>query len=332
MKFSVRRPRWSHLATVVLLYVLGACAPYIEAAGPPVSAAALEADHVLTTDRMRLPLLVWPAEGETKAVIVAVHGFNDYSNAFDVPARYWAQRGLTTYAYDQRSFGEAGRRGLWPGVDTLIRDLDEITGLVGDTHPGKPLYLVGESMGGAAVMTLLSRPDAPRVDGAVLVAPAVWGWQTMNPIYRSVLWLSAHVVPWAKVTGRGLGIMPSDNREMLIALSKDPLTIKRTRLDAIYGLVNLMDEAFTAAGRVRVPTLALYGENDEMVPKEPTFAMLRRLSGPRRVAIYPSGYHMLLRDLQSEAVLDDIVTWMENPAAPLPSGKETDAGQLIANN
>jgi alpha-beta hydrolase superfamily lysophospholipase len=310
---------------------LSACAPHIEAAGPPVSAPALTADHVLTTDRMRLPLRVWQAEGETKAVVVAVHGFNDYSYAFDVPARYWAKQGLTTYAYDQRSFGEAGRRGLWPGVDTLVRDLGEITGLVGDTHPGKPIYLVGESMGGAAVIMLLSRTDAPQVDGAVLVAPAVWGWHTMNPIYGSVLWLSAHVIPWAKVTGRGLGIKPSDNRAMLIALSRDPLTIKHTRIDAIYGLVNLMDEAFLAAARVRVPTLALYGENDELVPKEPTFEMLRRLSGPRRVAIYPTGYHMLLRDLQSEAVLDDIVTWIENPAAPLPSGNETDAQQFFAN-
>ena len=119
---------------------------------------------------------------------------------------------------------------------------------------------------------------------------------------------------------------------MLIELSKDPLTIKHTRIDAIYGLVNLMDEAFFAAERVRVPTLALYGENDDLVPKEPTFAMLRRLSGPRRVAIYPSGFHMLLRDLQSQTVLADVVSWIEDPTAPLPSGNEKDAHQLLANN
>ncbi len=332
MTNAERRPRGSRLAVAAILCLLAACAPRIEAAGPPVVRPALMADHVLATDGTRLPLRVWPAEGETKAVVVGVHGFNDYSNAFDLPARYWAGRGLTTYAYDQRSFGEAGRRGLWPGVDTLVDDLREVTRLVGAAHPGTPLYIVGESMGGAAAMTMLARADAPDIDGAVLVAPAVWGWHTMNPIYRSLLWLSAHVVPWVEVTGKGLGIVPSDNREMLIALSKDPLTIKHTRVDAIYGLVNLMEEAFMAAERVRVPTLALYGENDDLVPKEPTFEMLRRLAGPRRVAIYPTGYHMLLRDLESEVVLDDVVAWIEDPAAPLPSGNERDARHLLANN
>jgi alpha-beta hydrolase superfamily lysophospholipase len=40
-----------------------------------------------------------------------LHGFNDYSNAFEVPAQALAWRGIATYAYDQRGFGEAPLRG-----------------------------------------------------------------------------------------------------------------------------------------------------------------------------------------------------------------------------
>ncbi len=40
--------------------------------------------------------------------------------------------------------------------------------------------------------------------------------------------------------------MPSDNIEMLRALGKDPLVIKRTRIDALKGLVDLMSNAETA--------------------------------------------------------------------------------------
>ncbi len=318
------------MATLVL--ALAACAPRIEAAGPPVVEPALNADHVLAADGARLPVRMWQADGEPKAVVVAVHGFNDYANAFDGPGRAWAERGITTYAYDQRGFGETATRGLWPGVETMVEDLRLVTELVKAKHPGAPVYLVGESMGAAAAMILMARPGAPEVRGIVRVAPAVWGWQTMNPFYRAGLGLGAHLMPWATVTGRGLGIRPSDNREMLIALSKDPNTIKHTRLDSLYGLVNLMEAAYLAAGRLATPTLLLYGEHDELVPRTPTFDMLSRLSAPHRVAIYPTGYHMLLRDLEAGAVLADVAAWIADPDAPLPSGQEHNAEQSLAKD
>ena len=51
-----------------------------------------------------------------RAVILALHGFNDYSNAFEGPGEVWAGHGIATYAYDQRGFGAAPERGLWPGT------------------------------------------------------------------------------------------------------------------------------------------------------------------------------------------------------------------------
>src|SRR3546814_14828012 len=58
---------------------------------------------------------------------------------------------------------------------------------------------------------------------------------------RAALWLSARLFPSARLSGRGLGIQASDNIEMLRALGRDPLFIKETRVDAIHGVVNLMD-------------------------------------------------------------------------------------------
>ena len=43
--------------------------------------------------------------GAPKAVIIALHGMSDYSNAFDMPGKVWAKRGITTLAIDQRGFG-----------------------------------------------------------------------------------------------------------------------------------------------------------------------------------------------------------------------------------
>ena len=71
--------------------------------------------------------------------------------------------------------------------------------------------------------------------------------------------------------------MASDNLEMLRALGADPLFIKGTRVDAIAGLVQLMDTAYAAADALPGPLLVLVGEHDEIVPPGAQTAMLERL-------------------------------------------------------
>ena len=69
------------------------------------------------------------------------------------------------------------------------------------------------------------------------------------------------------------------------------------------------------------------------IPPEATLEMLRRLPPEseqhRTVAIYEDGYHMLLRDLQAEVVWRDILAWIENPAAGLPSGGDRVDPELV---
>ncbi|HYN39394.1 MAG TPA: alpha/beta hydrolase, partial [Rhodospirillales bacterium] len=238
----MRLPRL--LTTVVGGLLLLACAPVQVPAGPAVTAPAVHEDVLQAADGARLPLRAWlPESGPPDAVVVALHGFNDYSNFFDGAGRFLAGRGIASYAYDQRGFGAAPNRGLWPGDNALTTDLRAAIAAVRSRHPGTPLFLFGESMGGAVVMTLLAEPQPPAVDGAVLAAPAVWGRSSMPWYQTTVLWMAVHTFPWSRVSGGGLGIQASDNIEMLKALGRDPLVIKGTRVDAVWGLVNLMDRA-----------------------------------------------------------------------------------------
>jgi alpha-beta hydrolase superfamily lysophospholipase len=200
-------------------------------------------------------------------------------------------------------------------------------------HAGLPVYLLGESMGGAVAMAAMAgveKGDPQAVDGLILSAPAVWGRATMNPFYRGTLWLSAHVMPWNYADGRDFRIQASDNIEMLRALGRDPLTYKHARIDVVYGLVNMMDAGLEAAGRLHLPVLLLYGARDEVIPRKPVDAMLAHLTAPHRVVLYPDGWHLLFRDLQRRVVWRDVAAWAMDPAAPLPSGFERDGGPLFA--
>jgi len=160
----------------------------------------------------------------------------------------------------------------------------------------------------------------------VLVAPAVWGWRSMPLWQQSALWLAAHTWPDKKLTGKGLDIMASDNIEMLRAQGRNPLVIKETRIDTMYGLTTLMESALLSSSQLQIPALILYGERDEIIPAEPLCEMLSSLpiqqSADWTLILYPEGYHMLTRDLQADVVLGDIVAWLKNRKAVLPSNLE----------
>jgi acylglycerol lipase len=330
----IRRTR---LYSVVLALVLGACTPAIEAPGPAVTTPKLTTDVIVTSDGANLPLRSWPSEGGApRAIILALHGFNDYSNFFDDPGLFLAQKyQITSYAYDQRGFGQAPHRGLWAGVDAYADDAKNAIKLLKEKHPGIPIYLLGESMGGAVTMVALTSVNPPSVDGAILAAPAVWGRITMPWYQRLALWIGANTVPSMTVTGEGLNIVPSDNIEMLIELGRDPLVIKKTRIGTIYGLVNLMDAGLESAPKLYAPALILYGQRDEIIPKKPTALMIEKFpktsQKTQRIALYEGGYHMLLRDLPAATVWKDIAAWIKDPSAPLPSKADLRDLSILTN-
>ncbi len=313
--------------TGLCVQILAACAPRLAPPGSPITDPLMTSQRFITSDGAMLPFHAWYPEGtEIHAIILALHGFNDYAAFFDAPGRFLAKRGIASYAYDQRGFGNGPRRGYWAGVQAYVDDIREVATLLRRRHPGLPLYLLGESMGGAVILAAMTDPVTPDVDGVILAAPAIWARETMNLPLRTLLWVAAHTVPGLKATGRGLKIKPSDNIEMLRALGKDPLVIKKTRIDALWGLTNLMDAAYAAAPRFDAPALILYGDNDELIPWEPTREFLdHRTEEARRVqrvALYAQGWHMLLRDLRAEVVWQDIAAWIDEPGAPLPSGAD----------
>lgn len=314
---------------------LPGCTPVVVKPGTDRGQGRLTIDRFITNDGTQLPLAAWQAE-DPEAIIIALHGFNDYRQFFREPAAFFKQHGITCYAYDQRGFGAAPNRGLWAGIDAYVNDLALFSRLIKTRHPDQPIYLLGESMGGAVIINTVTRPLPSAIDGIILAAPAVWGRKAMPWYQTMLLWSLSHSLPWLTLTGEDLEITPSDNIEMLKALSRDPLVIKETRVDAIHGLVNLMDEALENAKLLAVDTLLLYGEKDEIIPRQPTLLFLQELMGQssftKTVAFYPDGYHMLLRDLEAPLLWRDIKAWIDSRASPLPSGADRHAQCWLNQN
>ncbi len=316
------------IAAVLAPVIVSACAPTVIPAGGAVRPPALTADRYVAADGTALPLAVWPAaNGAPTAVILGLHGYGDYRNAWEEPAAIWAKAGISTYAYDQRGFGGSPTRGRWAGTESLVEDASTMASLVRARHPGVPLYLAGESMGSAIALVAAGR--AIDADGLILLATALRSRDTLGPLASGGLWFFAHTIPWMPSGPTSIDYKPTDNPRTLEKLRNDPMMLRQTRLDMAYGLVDLMDAARSAAGRMNMPYLMLHGLGDRIVPREPVRAAIEIM--PRRsdsrLAFYRDGYHLLLRDREGAVVAADIVVWMSDHEAPLPSGADAAQSQ-----
>lgn len=263
------------------------------------------------------PRQVWQPAGPATAQLVLVHGMNDHGGSFAEFAQAAAARGILVRAYDQPGFGAAENRYRWPGGDRLVAALRGELTVARTARPDLPLYVLGVSMGGTVATLALAGPDAPKVDGLILAAPAVHGEEGLPPAYARGLALADATVPALPLDGRGLTLWPSDDLGTLRSLSADPLVLKRTRVDAIAGLVEAMDEASAAAPALRPRRLILVGLRDQFVPPKAQLAFARRAAaGDCRAALYPNGWHLLLRDQDRAVVWDDVLAFMAKRQLP----------------
>ena len=224
---------------------------------------------------------------------------------------------------------------MWAPVDLVVEDVRTAVALVREAHPEAKVAIAGVSMGGAVAIAAMASDRPPAADAVLLFAPAVWGWSNQPLPYRTSLWITAHTARgWVVKPPEWLvkNVQPSDNLDELRRMGRDPLMIWGARSDTLYGLVGLMEKAWSSLGKVQVPVAYFYGANDHIIPKEPTMEAARRLKPDDRSAYYANGWHLLLVDKQAEVVWRDAAAFLKDPLADLPSGAPPIPGAPTAPN
>lgn len=301
-----------------LLPLMMACRSMAVPVGDPVRPGELSGRAFVTADGSELRMHRWAPTEPPKAVILALHGFNDHGGAFAALSDSLNEAGILLYAYDQRGFGQSEYAGRWAGEEVLAADARLALELIRERHAELPLYLLGKSMGGAVAMLAMADADAPDVDGTLLVSPAVVGEAVMPGHQRLALWLAERLVPGLPLSvelGQALGYRPTDQSEVMAALRADPLVLDQPTVAAVAGLADLMEAALAAAPKVQGDILLLYGKQDDLVPVRAVCKLFDRLlvtapAGRWQVRIYPQGYHMLTRYSGAAATRKDLLQWL----------------------
>jgi alpha-beta hydrolase superfamily lysophospholipase len=117
----------------------------------------------------------WPVKpDEQKAIVVALHGFGLHKSVYQSLAEKFQTAGISTYAMDIRGFGswsKNGGLGVRFDPSKTLDDVDEVLVDLRAQNPTTPIFLMGESLGGAMALAEVAR-HPHLVDGVVASVPA----------------------------------------------------------------------------------------------------------------------------------------------------------------
>ncbi len=177
----------------------------------------------------------WTPPGDMRGVIVALHSFGDYRAAFNLAAPALARRGYRVYAFDQAGFGTRNLNDRWAGEERLVDDAARAVADAARQHPGQPLYLLGESLGGAVAILVAHRhPELP-IRGLILAAPAVREGIRLRYGWNVLIASAAILAPGYRLTVNRAPDDPLLAPEAARRLADDPRVMRRVRMDSYWG-------------------------------------------------------------------------------------------------
>ncbi len=161
----------------------------------------------------------WTPDGEPRGVVLIVHGLHEHSGRYAYAASALMQRGYAVRALDLRGHGRSdGPRGQVEGFDEYVDDLRLFLSRVEEEAGDRPVFLMGQSMGGLVVARLVAGGGAAEVAGVALTS-AVLDVPEGTP-----RWL----LSVADVLARWVPTLPVQSID-LSALSRDRASRRRTR-------------------------------------------------------------------------------------------------------
>jgi acylglycerol lipase len=252
----------------------------------------------------------WRPAAKPRAVVVISHGFNSHSGQYLWVAEQLVARGHAVYALDHRGRGKSdGERFYVEKFADYTSDLARFIGLAKAAEPGLPVYLLGHSAGGViACMYALEH----QAELAGLICES-FAFQVPAPDFAlAVLKGLAHVAPHAHV----LKLKNEDfsrDPKVVEAMNKDPLIAHEVQpTQTVAEMVRADEHLKEGFQQIKLPVLIIHGTQDKATkPSGSQLFHAHAGSSDKTLKLYDGHFHDLLNDLGKEAVLTDILTWID---------------------
>jgi acylglycerol lipase len=243
-----------------------------------------------------IPCFSWTtAKGSAKAVLLCIHGLGLHGGTYRLFGEQMSKRGVATYALDMRGFGK------WQQTDSCILNfpkcLEDIRNKIAELrekHPGLPIYLVGESLGGA-ITVRYAVEFGDTIDGMILCAPARELADHKAELFITLLKFLAN--PRRKVCLADSVFRSSPNVTALKQLDPDVRT-EFTPRELIHLCAFLRGSTKRLSRLPNVPVLFIQGMGDALIKPRSTLRFFERIPGnDKDLLIIGDAQHLIFQNM-----------------------------------
>ena len=271
-------------------------------------------EETIESGGMNLFVRSWQPKGTTRGIVVLCHGFNSHSGYYTSVGEQLAARGFAAYALDLRGRGQSdGERFYVEKMSDWVNNVADAVTLAKSRHTALPTYLLGHSAGGV-ISCLYCQEHQDELSGFICES---FAFQVPAPDFAiAVLKGLSHLAPHAHV----LRLKNEDfSRDPAVVerMNQDPLIAHETQPTHTVAELARADERLKREfGQITLPLLILHGTADKATkPSGSQQFYDTAASKDKTLKFYEGHYHDLLNDLGREAVLAEIVQWIEAHAA-----------------
>lgn len=247
-----------------------------------------------------------------RAVFLLIHGLGAHTGRWEFLGEYFSQSGIASYALELKGFGQSGGPG--GHVESLAvydDDILRMKGIALREHPGRKIFLVGESMG--ALITYLLAARVPGIsDGLICMSPAFASRILLGFFDYLAIFFSFYFnprKPFRAPFDSNMCTRDPEYRKVMDASQDETRTFSVKTLGNI-ALAQLRAKVFRH--KISMPLLFLVAEEDMIVDPGVAGGIFQStIASDKSIMRYPGMYHALSIDLGRENVFADILKWVD---------------------
>ncbi|MCW5823497.1 MAG: alpha/beta fold hydrolase [Cyanobacteria bacterium TGS_CYA1] len=223
---------------------------------------------------------------EQTALLICVHGLGLHHRSYESFAKRIQREGVTTISFDVRGFGSyldaRGHDRL--NMEDCVSDLENLVGVLRKDNPKVPLFLLGESMGGAIVMRLAAR-KGKLIDGLICSVPSGSRYRS----HRQALSVGLHFLKNKNrpfdIGTRIVNQATSESR-LRESWSNDPSSRLRLSPQELLEFQHFMDKNVEFAKQItETPVIIFQGDDDKLVKKTGTYDLFESVANPKKTLV-----------------------------------------------
>lgn len=265
----------------------------------------------LTSDGYELSYRDWSITDrrkKVKKIIICIHGLHSHGEKFILLADKYIKYNWNTYSIDLRGHGLSWSDDLNDGFHDLgdianyklwIRDTLEFIEFIMEKHPGVPIYLIGDSMGGA-IATYVAEKKRAHLSGLVLLSPALKAFTSVQIglLKNAFLTFSNRNAP--SIQHHESENISSNSAIYINYEQTDPLRMRRKSPRYYEQILKMLYQLKKVKLTNFPPVILFYGGKDALIDFKGVKKFIFTLKHKKKALHFiPKAYHELLTDIEA---------------------------------